>query len=153
MAYDSRSSHTSSRSTQPPSRPAQTFTHLQFKPLKATLFNEMAQQSAQAVALSDNNRNKSTQLRRFYDELCLWHDKVLQQADLQKQAEKFEECLPFIRMINAKAAYAEGRKLVDPTFVNLLSHTLSEVNSVETLKICKLFWEAFMGFYKQERPN
>lgn len=117
------------------------------RPLDPELFNGQALQAAKDVAAADRNRNKSTQLRRFYDELVLWETRVTQQPA------KFNEYLPFIRMLNAKAAYAEGRKLVDRTFVALLSHTLKEVNSAETLTTCKLFWEAFMGFYKQERGD
>jgi CRISPR-associated protein Csm2 len=117
------------------------------KPLDPELFNTRAQGAAQAVSRGDTQRNKSTQLRRFYDELVAWESRVNQQPA------KFDEYLPFIRMLNAKAAYAEGRRLVDRTFVNLLQHTLGEVEDPETLTACKLFWEAFMGFYKQERPG
>jgi CRISPR-associated protein Csm2 len=58
-------------------------------------------------------------------------------------------------MINAKAAYAEGRKpkLVTTDFVYLMRNTLAQVTDPETLTHCKLFWEAFMGFYKQERQD
>lgn len=117
-------------------------------PIDAELFNGVAQQAAKQIAQpQDRNRNKSAQLRRFYDELVLWETRSAQQPA------RFGEYLPFIRMLNAKAAYAEGRKLVDRTFVDLLSHTLKEVSSAETLTTCKLFWEAFMGFYKQERQD
>lgn len=115
--------------------------------LDPELFNGVAQRAAQAVSTADRNRNKGTQLRRFYDELVLWEMRAAQHPD------KFDEYLPFIRMLNAKAAYAEGRKLVDKTFVDLLSHTLKETTSTQTFTACKLFWEAFMGFYKQERGN
>lgn len=138
-----RSQHRQAENT-----PAPQFTHIKLaKPLEPELFNGTAQRAAQSVARADNQRNKSTQLRRFYDELGLWETRVTQQPD------KFDEYLPLIRMINAKAAYAEGRKLVDRTFVGLMHHTLSEVKDAETLSTCKLFWEAFMGFYKQERQD
>lgn len=117
------------------------------KPIAPELFNGIAKEAAQAVAGADRYRNKSTQLRRFYDELVLWETRASQQP------ERFDEFLPFILMINAKAAYAEGRKLVDRTFVNLLHHTLAQVKEADTLTTCKLFWEAFMGFYKQERGD
>ncbi|MEF3193494.1 MAG: type III-A CRISPR-associated protein Csm2 [Halothiobacillaceae bacterium] len=116
------------------------------------LFNTIAKNAAQRVARADPNRNKPSQLRRFYDELLLWETRVSQQP-LNEQAAKFTEYLPFIRMLNAKAAYAEGRKLVDSNFIKLLQHTLSEVESPQTLTTCKYFWEAFMGFYKQERQD
>lgn len=121
-------------------------------PLNPELFNNIAKEVAQGVARADTNRNKPTQLRRFYDELLLWETRVSQQP-VDTQPEKFAEYLPFIRMLNAKAAYAEGRKLVDRTFVDLMQHTLGEVTSPQTLTTCKHFWEAFMGFYKQERQD
>lgn len=121
-------------------------------PLNPELFNGIAKQAAEAVAQADSYRNKPTQLRRFYDELLLWETRVSQQpAEIQE--EKFAEFLPFIRMLNAKAAYAEGRKLVDRTFVDLMHHTLDKVTSPKTLTTCKHFWEAFMGFYKQIRQD
>lgn len=108
----------------------------------------MARQAAKQVAAqADSRKNNATQLRRFYDELILWETRVTQQPG------KFVDYLPFIRMLNAKVAYAEGRKLVDPTFVKLMHHTLGEVKNPDSLTTCKLFWEAFMGFYKQERPS
>jgi CRISPR-associated protein Csm2 len=117
--------------------------------LDSEIFNSIAKQAAEIIAGDNDRVNKHSQLRRFYDELCMWEEKVSRQPD------KFDEYLPFIRMLNAKAAYAEGRnpKLVDQNFVNLLRHTLSEVKDAKTMTTCKLFWEAFMGFYKQYRQS
>jgi CRISPR-associated protein Csm2 len=117
------------------------------KPLDPELFSTIAKNAAQRIAQGGSRFNKSSQLRRFYDELCMWEEKTA------REPEKFAEYLPFIRMLNAKAAYAEGRGLVNRDFVSLLQHTLMEANSAETLTICKYFWEAFMGFYKQERQD
>lgn len=117
--------------------------------LDPELFNTVAQQAAQRIAGDDPRKtdNKPTQLRKFYDEIVLWDNKVLMHP------EKFDEYLPFIRMLNAKAAYAKGRKLVDDNYVRLLNNGLQQVTNAETLHTFKLFMEAFMGFYKQERPN
>ena len=116
------------------------------KPLDPALFDDHAHDAARRVARS-KNENKATQLRRFYDELVLWDTRVSQQPD------KFSDFLPLIRMLNAKAAYAQGRKLVDATFVDLLRETLAEVKDAETLATCKTFWESFMGFYKLEHQD
>lgn len=116
-------------------------------PLDAEIFNDIAHRAAKSVAGADRDRNKSTQLRRFYDELILWETRASQHP------EKFPEYLPFIRMLNAKVAYAEGRKLVDATFVQLMHHTLSKVTNAAELTACKHFWEAFMGFYKFEHRD
>jgi CRISPR-associated protein Csm2 len=128
--------------------PTMQFAQISFaKPLDEELFNGTAEYAAQVIAIADKS-NKPTQLRRFYNELVLWESRVSQRPKM------FEEYLPFIRMLNAKAAYAHGRnKLVDENFVKLLQHTLKEVKNAETLTTCKLFWEAFMGFYKEKRPK
>lgn len=110
------------------------------------LFDTVARDAAKAVG-ADKNANKPAQLRKFYDELCLWEEKIA------GDPAKFEEMLPFIRMMNAKVAYAKGRKLVDDTFVKIFQKTIMGVTDAQTLTICKLFWEAFMGFYKEVRPN
>jgi CRISPR-associated protein Csm2 len=115
--------------------------------LDPELFNSVALEAAKNVASGGDRVNKATQLRKFYDELVLWDNKA------SMHPEKFDEYLPFIRMLNAKVAYAEGRKLVDRNFVDLLHNGLKQVVCAETLHTFKLFMEAFMGFYKQERPN
>lgn len=156
MINDTRQPRSSDRRLQPQQRDTASstqFDHIKLSPpLNPDLFCDTAREAAQAVVRADNQRNKSTQLRRFYDELLLWEMRV-RQVEEARQSEKFEEFLPFIRMLNAKAAYAEGRKLVDRTFVKLMHHTLAEVKDPQSLTACKLFWEAFMGFYKQERQD
>ncbi|MGZ8094755.1 MAG: type III-A CRISPR-associated protein Csm2 [Methylosarcina sp.] len=117
------------------------------KPVDAELFNSVAKNEAQKIASGGDRVNKPTQLRKFYDEIVMWEQKA------SLHPEKFAEYLPFIRMINAKVAYAKGRNLVDEKFVGMMSECLRQVESTETLRTFKLFMEAFMGFYKQERPN
>jgi CRISPR-associated protein Csm2 len=120
-----------------------------FASLDADLFNGVARQVAETIA-ENRNANKPSQIRKFYDELCLWETKVNQEAE---KAERFAECLPFILMLNAKVAYAKGRRLVDANFVKLIDDSLKQVNDPDTLRICKLFFEAFLGFYKELRPT
>ncbi|MCP4287205.1 MAG: type III-A CRISPR-associated protein Csm2, partial [Gammaproteobacteria bacterium] len=104
------------------------------------LFNTIAHNAAKAVAGDNyNQKNKPTQLRQFYDELVMWEEKTRQDK------KRFPEYLPFIRMLNAKAAYAKGRNHVDQNFVELVSHCVGQVNSPDTLRNFKLFFEAFMG--------
>lgn len=124
--------------------------------IEVELFNQVAEKTAKTIA--DNRKsNKPTQLRRFYDEIVMWENKasflLANEEDEQKSVDKFAEMLPFIKMINAKTAYAQGRKLVDKNYVTLINHCLNQVNDIKTMKHFKLFMEAFMGFYKVERPN
>lgn len=117
------------------------------KDIDPDLFNGVASEVAKTIADTKKELNKPTQLRRFYDEIVMWESKAGMNQD------KFPEYLPFIRMINAKAAYALGRSLVDKNFVELIGHGLKQVETYPDLRHFKLFMEAFMGFYKQERPN
>ena len=119
---------------------------IKFETIEPDLFNQVAQATAKTIA--ENTRsNKPTQLRRFYDEIVMWENKVSMYPD------RFDEYLPFIRMMNAKAAYALGRKLVDKNYCDLLNHCLGQVNKPKQMRTFKLFMEAFMGFYKVERPK
>ena len=116
--------------------------------LRPELFDTTAQKAAKAVAGDGRNpANKPTQLRQFYDELVMWEEKARANRD------RFDEFLPFVRMLNAKAAYAAGRRHVDQNFVALIGHCVGQVDSYETLRNFKLFFEAFLGFYKLERPS
>ena len=116
--------------------------------LKADLFDTQANEAAKSVADCKRETNKSTQLRKFFDELVMWHDRV------QQSPEKFDDFAPLIRMIKAKVAYARGRKLVDSNFEKLLGQIVDHAaTSAESLGQAKLFFEAFMGFYKQAKGD
>ncbi len=131
--------------------------NVETKDLDAELFSAIAEETAQTIADNPSKHiNKPTQLRRFYDEIVMWENKAMllaNEKDEEKRTEKFAEMLPFIKMINAKTAYAEGRKLVDSNYVKLISHCLNQVDNPRSMKHFKIFMEAFMGFYKVKRPN
>lgn len=117
-------------------------------PLSPGLFSELSKEAAREINQSGKkDQNKPSQLRRFYDEIVMWEEKIAVQPS------KFDEFLPFLRMLNAKAAYAKGRNVVSDAFVCLIEHTLAQVTDSKSMTTCKLFWEAFMGFYKSERPS
>ncbi|MCB1616906.1 MAG: type III-A CRISPR-associated protein Csm2 [Pseudomonadales bacterium] len=114
----------------------------------AELYDTVAHDLAKRIADSGGGRkNRSTQLRKFYDEIVMWDQRVKTNPD------KFNEYLPLIRMINAKVAYAKGRDLVDENFFKLMSSCLKEVKDAKTFENCKRFLEAFMGFYKMYSPK
>ncbi len=120
-----------------------------FNPLPPTIFSDIAEGHAQAVAYSGaGKKNKSTQLRRFYDELIMWNDKVQTERGEAQRKAKYQEVAPFVKMLNAKVAYARGRDHVDSTFESMFRHCINQITDAESLKHCKLFMEAFMGFYK-----
>ncbi len=129
------------------------------------LFNETAQSVAKEMSYPEllkwNNKNKSweirhdknvnkiTQLRKFYDEVCMWEAK-------SKNCQSFSENLPFIKMLNAKVAYARSREYVDDKFVAMIAGCLSQINEtneegLKKFKNFRIFFEAFYGFYRAER--
>ena len=80
----------------------------------------------------------------------MWFDKVNLERNKEAKVLKYTEVAPFIKMMNAKVAYARGRDHVDECFEQMFSHLIRQISDVETLKHAKLFMEAFMGFYKAQ---
>ncbi|MGY6214205.1 type III-A CRISPR-associated protein Csm2 [Methylolobus aquaticus] len=99
----------------------------------------------------EDKANKPTQVRRFYDELCMWDQKV-------RDLDSFGRLLPFIKMMNAKVAYARGRDLVDDKFVTWFSTCMEQIREpnetgLAAFRNFRTHYEAFLGFFKQARPN
>ena len=126
--------------------------------LAPDLFDGIAEEAAEIVA---KDETRTSQLRKFYDELLRWEAKV-NDGDPDGVRNRLRKHLPFIRMMNAKAAYANGRKLrgrslVGMSFVTLLRRCLEQVDdtpkSPHALRNSRLFFEAFMGFYKRHGPQ
>ena len=115
------------------------------------LFADIAQAAARTIAEAGAGKtNKSSQLRKFYDELVMWHDRVAFEKTADARAAKYRELAPFIKMMNAKVAYARGRGHVDQNFEQLFSHLIRQIACPATLKNAKLFMEAVLGFLKAE---
>lgn len=110
------------------------------------IFNKIAEHVAKQV-YGSGSTNKRTQLRRFYDELAMWNERVQTQSAATREA-TYKEFEPFIKMMRAKVAYAKGREHIDETFNKLFSRCVEKIDAPESLKRCKLFMEAFMGFYR-----
>ena len=75
------------------------------------------------------------------------------QAKVGSSSERFAQHEPFIQMLKAKVAYAEGRNKVDANFAALLRRVVDEAKNAATLKQARLFMEAFMAFYKVHGPK
>ncbi|MDR0776286.1 MAG: type III-A CRISPR-associated protein Csm2 [Azonexus sp.] len=124
---------------------------VQLKDIQTALFSEIAENKAQVIAQGKSqNTNNSTQLRRFYDELVMWFEKVHFERTPEDRKTKYQEVAPFIQMLIAKVAYAKGRKHVDESFETLFAHLIRQISDAESLRHAKLFMEAFMGFYKAQ---
>lgn len=120
---------------------------IKFDEKKTEIFSDIAQRAAQYIK-QGSSVNKTTQLRKFYDELAMWNDRV--QLAREDKEGKFKELVPFIKMLKAKAAYARGRKHIDDKFLEVFNRCIDQANNAETLRDAKLFMEAVMGFCKLE---
>jgi CRISPR-associated protein Csm2 len=118
------------------------------KTIDPDLFSEKADALAKKIneARKKSNKNAPTQIRRFYDE-------VLRFAALADSNKNFDELLPYVKMMNAKAAYAVGRDLVSPEFKDFISGAVAQIRTREDLKLFASFFEAMMGFYKFYNPS
>jgi CRISPR-associated protein Csm2 len=120
------------------------------EPPSPRLFAEVAESAAAAVFSGSGQgerSNKSSQLRRFYDEFVMWHDKI------GGDPQRFEEYWPYVCMLKAKVAYSKGRGHVDENFERMLRHLLDATQDVRQLRQAKLFFESFMAFYKVHSPK
>jgi CRISPR-associated protein Csm2 len=90
------------------------------------------------------DHNKRTQIRKFYDEV------VRLNGNVKSNPDDWDAVLPYINMLIAKAAYANGRnKLVTDDFVNLLKDCIAQVQKPADLDVFANFFESFMGFYRK----
>ena len=110
--------------------------------LEIDIFSDTARNAAELIS-QNKDKNKSTQLRKFYDELAMWHDKVFQAASRE---EAYQNAAPFIQMLRAKAAYSKGRSHVDDNFIAVFNQIIGQIHNADTLKNAKLFFEAVLGF-------
>lgn len=107
----------------------------------ATIFSEIAQNAAEQIK-QNTRKNTTTQIRKFYDELALWNDRVNGKEAIYKELE------PFIKMLKAKVAYAKARDHIDDNFLNIFNQVIDEIHCAKTLRDGKLFMEAVIGFCK-----
>ena len=117
------------------------------KKIDPELFSKTADKLAQKIGQEDRHKNKGTQLRRFFDEI------VRLNSQAQAEGSDWDLILPMVHMVVAKAAYAQGRKLVTQSFVDLIKGGISQVKQKDDLQVFTNFLESFVGFYKLYGPK
>lgn len=115
--------------------------------LDPELFSAKAEELAKEINADRQNTknkevNKSTQIRNFYEEVLRFD------SMLKTKPDDFDNTLPYLKMINAKVAYATGRGLVTNSFKKFISNSLKQVNDKEDFEAFAGLFEAFMGYYK-----
>ena len=118
------------------------------KQLDPELFSSMAEQLAKEIADEGGNKtNKPTQIRKFFDEVQRF------ESMLKAKPSEFDNILPYIKMLNAKVAYAAGRNLVSLRFKDFISGSLAQIKDRDDFYAFAGLFEAFMGYYKFYRPS
>ena len=118
--------------------------------LDPELFSKKADELAKQIA-GDGGRgkNKSSQIRRYFDEVVRLNDLAQQGTD----EEMSYKVLPQVHMLIAKVVYAEGRSLVTNSFVDLMKNGIEQIRDKKDLQVFTNFLESFMGFYKVYKPR
>ena len=92
---------------------------------------------------TDKDSIKSSQLRKFYADV-----KSLERTwEYQGRSEAaFLGVLPQIKILKAKAAYAQGRGVVPPAFTQWMNSHVDAVSTAADFKSFLLHFEAVVGF-------
>jgi CRISPR-associated protein Csm2 len=107
------------------------------------LFSKVADEWAKNINdEGGNQKNKQSQLRKFYDEVLLFYNRI------QGDKEKFEQMLPYIKLLRAKVYYARGRDHITDKFKDFIESCIDQIHTWEDFVVFKNFFEAFMGFYR-----
>lgn len=107
----------------------------------------LARQFSNEHKNTKGNPNKRTQVRKFFDEIT-----SLNMA-AKSGRQDFQNILPLVHMLTAKAAYAHGRELVSETFLAFIRESVEQVQDARDLDIFATFFEAFIGFYRLHGPR
>lgn len=107
------------------------------------LFSTKAEVLAKSIYREGTGKsNKPTQIRKFYDEVLRF------QGILKINPAEFDNILPYLKMLNAKAAYAMGRDLVSKGFKDFITNSLNQIKDKDDFDVFAGLFEAFMGYYK-----
>lgn len=114
--------------------------------LEPKLFFDIAMNWAEKIHdRGGKNANKRSQLRKFFDEVI--------RLNSRSKNEDWNNILPYVNMLIAKAAYAQGRNKITPDFVDLMKDCIREVHEKKDLEVFANFFESFMGFYRKYGEN
>lgn len=109
---------------------------------KPELFSELAQKWANSVSSIRGRVNKSSQLRRYYDEILNIYNNFKQdRANFELVKAKLHRIIAFIY-------YSHGRNLITQEVINLFEGLIRDVETPEDFEVVFNFLEAFMAYYK-----
>jgi CRISPR-associated protein Csm2 len=116
--------------------------------INPTLFSTTAEKWAETVHNGGNREiNRRSQLRKFYDEVLRLN------ALVKSSPADWDNILPYVNMLIAKAVYAQGRNKISGDFVDFLKEGIRQIQRREDLEVFANLFEAFMGYYRKYGAN
>lgn len=91
---------------------------------------------------------KTSQMRRFYDELKAIERKILAAGDIAAQEEAFKQNRALITMFKAKAAYAQKRKVSPREFTQFIFDHEESIKDLKDFKAFLKVFEAVVAFHR-----
>lgn len=117
--------------------------------MEPKIFSKEAQELSTLLAGKGRETNKRTQIRKFYDEVL----RLDQDAKIMPEKD-WPNILARLHLLIPRAVYAQGRNnLVSEEFVNFIRTSVNQVETKEDLTVFASLFEAFMGFYRLDRPK
>jgi len=115
---------------------------------KDTVRENLFSVDADKVAESFKDGMRSSQVRKFYDEI-LKRKMIIELAEDKKKA--FIRQLPYIKMIISKATYGNSRKpkTVSNNFKRFLEDNIKNIKEYEEFKVFCDFFESVVAYSKQ----
>ena len=112
--------------------------------IKEDLFAVEAKKYADSFS-NDFPKIKSSQMRKFYNDILLIKTKIEQAP---KPTIEFQKQHPYINMIVAKAAYAKARRHIGDNFERFLKDNIADTikDDRDFMVFCDLF-EAVVAYY------
>jgi CRISPR-associated protein Csm2 len=102
----------------------------------------------------DSKENlKTTQMRRFYDDLKAIERKIMAGKDIKEQQANFERDRALIVMFKAKAVYAEKRGVAPRAFTQFIFDHVASIKDLDDFKGFLKLFEAVVAFHKFFSPE
>jgi CRISPR-associated protein Csm2 len=132
----------------PTPKPLVYFKDSERKTLDSDLLDTKSADWAQAFA-----RLKTSQMRRFYDDLKAIERKIMTGKDAQAQAANFKRDWPLVVMFKAKAAYAEKRGVAPREFTQFIFDHVASIKDLRDFQSFLKVFEAVVAFHKFFSPE
>lgn len=91
---------------------------------------------------------RTTQMRRFYDEIKAIERKIQTGKGIQERHENFERDRALIMMFKAKAVYAEKRRVAPREFTQFIFDHMASIKDLKDFQAFIKVFEAVVAFHR-----